>query len=594
MSNVRFPVETLDTVLVNARIVDVVSLDIFTGWIGIKDGKFAYVEGGSFPIVNTGEKRFAGRFEPRQIIDVKNGYVLPGFVDSHMHIESSLLIPRRFEEAVISHGTTAILNDPHEVANVSGVAGVKWFMKEGNSLKLRVFHAIPSCVPASSPKLEWTAHVFGRTEVEELAKEKNVIALGEVMDYRRVLANDESLRAMVDTALRYGLRVEGHIPTLSGYELSRYLSWGITSDHTLMTPDRIRERITRGVYVMLQMKSITEQNIETVMSLGDRSHILIVTDDVEPSMLVKGHLSSVVRRAIGEGMPPAEAIASASLRPARYLGLRNIGIIAPGYMADFLLIDDLREIKPKEVYIGGELVAQNGGFLGESNWSESGKSPTAFLPDISRADFILDESVYGMADRKKPEGKIPFYAVGVENEENSLTSLTEVYVRVKDGYPEFVEGEDIAFVGVFARNGKSKNLGFIKGLGLRGGAYASTFQHDSHNLMILGRSIDDMLMAGRVVKEMGGGVVVVKNEQVIAGLPLPVMGILSDRNYKEVAVRLEDVENALCSLGVKHKRPFLFLSVLCLSVSPYFKFSDRGIIDTEKRELIKRELIKYE
>ncbi len=565
----------LDTVFTNVRIVDVASLKIFEGWIGVLGGKFIYVEEGEFP---------SSDFVVKQISEGNGRYVIPGFVDSHMHIESSLLIPERFEEAVLPCGTTTILNDPHEVANVSGVRGVKWFIHQTSFLNLRVYHAIPSCVPASSPELEWTAHTFGESEVKELIGSDNVIALGEVMDYRRVLAGDKTLKAMVDTALNHGLRVEGHIPTLSGSELSRYISWGITSDHTLMTPDRIRERIRRGVYVMLQMKSLTEENIEAVMSLKDRSAILLVTDDVEPSMLDEGHLSSVVRGAVEKGMPLLEAIASASVRPARYLGLRNFGLIAPGYQADFLIMDDLTNFKPSEVYIGGKLVARNGTCLGEFTKRDFSHFPTALLPELSIEDFALKTEDFS----KCRDGGFGFYAVTVENDENSLTSLERICVRFKDGFPAFGENSDLAFVGVFARNGRSKSLGFIKNLGLRDGAYASTFQHDSHNLLVLGRSVEDMVVAARAVREMGGGIVVVRNRDVIARLPLAVMGILSDSDYRAVSRNLAAVEKSLKLLGIRHKRPFLFLSVLCLSVSPYFKFSDRGIIDTEKRALVGR------
>ncbi len=473
---------------------------------------------------------------------------------------------------------------------VSGINGVKWFMERSKSLRLRVYHSIPSCVPASSPELEWTAFVFGKNEVEELSGEDNVLALGEVMDYKRVLSGDRVLKAMVDTALKRGLRVEGHIPTLKGHELSEYVSWGITSDHTLMNPERITERIYRGVFVMLQLKSITDENIRTVMNFKDRSAVLLVTDDVEPSMIKYGHISTTVKKAVEKGMPAMEAIASASIRPAHYLNLNNIGLIAPGYKADFLVVKDLIDFPPEEVYIGGELVAEKGVFLKTSPVMEYEKFQAA-----RSGCSVTDTPIAGTAiPLLKPDLQISkednticnCNAVVIENDDNSLTGLEKININLLKGYPDFKRHKDIALIGVFARNGKSGNVGIVKNLGLNNGAYASTFEHDSHNLMIVGRGIDDMLKASQVVSGMGGGIAVVKNGSVLAELPLPVMGILSDHNYKEVAKRLTLIENTLKSLGMSHKRPFLLLSVLCLSVSPYFKFSNKGIVDTENRKLM--------
>jgi len=561
----------LDLAIINVKIADLSSLKVFTGWLGIKNGKFIYSEEGAAP----------QSLNAKKIIDKRGYYIIPGLVDSHMHIESSLLTPERFEEAALPKGTTTILNDPHEVANVSGIEGIKWFMKRAEKLKLRVYHSIPSCVPASSPELEWTAFRFGGKEVEILAEEENVLALGEVMDYKRVLSEDRVLKSMVDTALVRGLRVEGHIPTLNGNELSEYLAWGITSDHTLMNPKRIIERISRGVFVMLQLKSITEENIKTIMQLKDRSSVLLVTDDIEPSMLKKGHLSTIVKEAVQKGMNKLEALASASIRPARYLNLKDIGLIAPGYKADFLLMKDLLDFPPDEVYIGGKIAAKKGVLLNSSLIIKESKINFTIPPPVSKSQLKLKTG-------KNENGKILLSAVVVENNENSLTGLEKLSLELVNGFPDFKKRNDISLVCVFARNGKAKNLGIVKNLGLKYGAYASTFEHDSHNLMIVGRDIDDMVTASKVVYKMEGGIAVVKNGSCMAKLPLPVLGILSDHHYREVADNLASVENSLKNLGMTHKRPFLLLSVLCLSVSPYFKFTDKGIVDTENRMLLKK------
>ncbi|MCI0475553.1 MAG: amidohydrolase family protein, partial [Anaerolineales bacterium] len=266
----------LDLVIYNARIADVFRMRVFDGWVGIRDGRFVYVEEGAPPkeIVADETRDLGGRV------------IAPGLIDAHMHIESSLLTPRGFAQAVVPHGTTTVLADPHEVANVAGEEGVRWMIRASQNLPLRIFYAIPSCVPATSPEIEWTRAVFDADTVKRLAQEPSVIALGEVMDYGQVLADGEHLRGMVSAAHDAGLLVEGHIPTLSGTDLSQYLAWRITSDHTLTTPDKISEQISKGVAVMLQSKSVTRDNIAAVNDLSDRSRVLLVTDDIEPSLLM--------------------------------------------------------------------------------------------------------------------------------------------------------------------------------------------------------------------------------------------------------------------------------------------------------------------
>ena len=316
-----------DALLTNARIADVFRYRLFEGWIGIRDGRFVAVEAGDAP---TG-------IRAAETLDIAGRIVVPGLIDSHLHIESSLLTPRRFAEAVLPFGTTTILSDPHEVGNVAGEAGVKWMIDASQNLPLRIYHSIPSCVPATSPELEWTREVFDAAAIRRLARQPSVIALGEVMDYRGLLGPNERLQAIVAAARENNLIIEGHIPTLAGLELSQYLAHGISSDHTLTFAAKIQEQISKGLAVMLQTKSVTPENMAAVADLPDRSHIILVTDDIEPSLLTdgQGHLSRIVALAIECGMPPLEAIAAASIRPARYLGLRDHGAIAPGFPGRF-------------------------------------------------------------------------------------------------------------------------------------------------------------------------------------------------------------------------------------------------------------------
>lgn len=559
----------LDLLITNARIVDVFRLRVFDGWVGITDGHFRYVEEGTPP----------AKLRATNELDAGGQYLAPGLIDSHMHIESSLVTPRRFAEAALPRGTTTILTDPHEVANVGGVEAVRWMAEASRDLPLDVFTAIPSCVPATSPEIEWTSAVFGADEIVQLADDPSVIALGEVMDYQGLLGQNNRLPPMVDAARKLGLRVEGHIPTLSGMDLSAYLAYGVTSDHTLTTPEKLLEQVSKGVTVMLQMKSITPENIATVNSLADRSQIVLVTDDIEPSLLIDRHLDWIVRLAVDAGMPPLEALASASIRPARYLGLRDRGGIAPGLRADFMLMTDLTAFPPQVVYVKGQQVAAAGScttYLPET---------TASLPDYPAVPGPLTESDFRFAGL---EGAAVYAnVITLENDRNSLTSLTTHTIPIdSDGSPVFVSDDGLNLVGVFARDGSSASLGFIKQANLTRGAFASSLAHDSHNLFVIGRDPVSMAAAARAVHAQGGGLVVTEGETVQASLSLPLFGLLSDDPVPAVAADMQRVETALRTAGMTHGRPFLILSVLALTVSPYYKFSDRGVVDTEQRVLL--------
>ncbi len=561
-----------DLLVVHGLFVDVALLRPFEGWGAIRDGRWVYVEEGSPP---------AGLSAARTL-DLDGKLCAPGLIDAHMHIESSLVTPRRFAEAVVPWGTTAVLADPHEVANVAGEEGIRWMIRASRGLPLRVYQAIPSCVPATSSDFEWTAARIDEAAVRGLAAEPSVIALGEVMDYRRVLAGDPAMRAMVDAAREAGLLVEGHIPSLRGLELSEYLAWGIGSDHTLTGPDKIREEISKGAAVMLQDKSIRRDTIAAVAALADRSRILLVTDDTEPPLLREGHLSRMVAKAIAHGLGPIEALASATLRPARYLGLRDQGAIAPGFLADFLVIADAAAFPPDEVYVGGELVGREGRYVGGA------LAPAPPPPRAPGVPGPFAQADFDPFPRPLPRG-LTANAVVIESEATSVTGLERIPVPPEAA--RFAAGEPLwdpalALVAVIARDSSSRSLGLVRGLGLREGAFASSFAHDSHNLLVAGRDAASMARAANEVGRIGGGLVAAAAGRVAATLRLPLLGLISDEPAARLADELEALEAALARMGMSRPRPFLMLSLLALSVSPRFKFTDRGIIDVEARSLL--------
>ena len=438
--------------------------------------------------------------------DLAGRIVMPGLIDSHLHIESSLLTPRRFAEAVLPFGTTTILSDPHEVGNVAGEDGVKWMIAASQDLPLRIYHSIPSCVPATSPEIEWTHEVFDAATIRRLATQPSVIALGEVMDYRGLLGPNERLRAIVGAARENNLLIEGHIPTLAGIELSQYLAHGISSDHTLTFAAKIQEQISKGLAVMLQTKSVTPENVAAVAQLPDRSHIILITDDIEPSLLIDGHLSRIVALAIEAGMPPLEAIAAATIRPARYLGLRDHGAIAPGFLADFLVMDDIAAFPPAQVFVGGQPVAQAGAMnaaIARENPAQPDypSIPGSFAP----GDFKLDS--------KGRDGLVQAQVVALQNKHSTLTELEQRVVRLQDGQAVFQAGDGLALASVIARDESSRTVGLIANTGLREGAWASSVAHDCHNLLVIGRSPDAMAQAANAVHALGGGVAVATRQR---------------------------------------------------------------------------------
>ena len=476
-----------DDLLVNARIADVFRYRLFEGWIGIRNGRFVAVEAGAAPpgVSATETRDLAGRI------------VMPGLIDSHLHIESSLLTPRRFAEAVLPFGTTTILSDPHEVGNVAGEDGVKWMIAASQDLPLRIYHSIPSCVPATSPEIEWTHQVFDAATIRRLAQQPSVIALGEVMDYRGLLGPNERLRAIVGAARESNLLIEGHIPTLAGLELSQYLAHGITSDHTLTFASKIQEQISKGLAVMLQTKSVTPENMAVVAQLPDRSHIILITDDIEPSLLTdgRGHLSRIVTLAIDCGMPPLEAIAAATIRPARYLGLRDHGAIAPGFLADFLAMDEIGAFPPAQVFVGGREVAGAGAMTAAITRENPALPDYPSIPGSFAADdFKLDQ--------EGADGGVQAQVVALQDRQSTLTKLERMSVNLRDGHAQFQADDGLALAAVIARDESSRTVGLIANTGLRQGAWASSVAHDCHNLLVIGRSPAAMARAANAVRDL--------------------------------------------------------------------------------------------
>ncbi len=568
-----------DLLVENANIVDVVTQSVYRGWFTTLGGRFVEVEEGEGPA--------AGSLAPARTVDLAGAYVQPGMLDVHMHIESSLVTPRRFAEAVLPHGTTTILQDPHEVANVLGAPGIRWMLEASRGLPLRVFTAVSSCVPATSADIETPNAGISPAEVIELAKEPEVLALGEMMDFQGLIKGDQHLSAMLRAAWDAGLSLEGHVPSLSGPELSRYIAYGIRSDHTLMTPAKLFEQLRKGLWVMVQEKSLTADVVTTIAALPERSRVMLITDDVMPNRLTTGHLSRLVETAVAAGWPVLDAVAAATLRPASYLGLHDLGTIAPGAKADFLVTDALAAYPPRAVYVEGQLVAERGAPV---VLPAPGAAPE---PAGLRESFAA--GTIGPADLRITEmaGASSVMARVIEvNQVNSFTTLSERRVALVDGVPvddDLVLATVIARprVRVGARLTGSPVITLIAGLGLRRGGYASTFAHDSHNVFVLGRDPEAMAAALDSVLAVGGGMAFAESGATSPTLlELPLAGLLSDEPLAEVAAGFDALEGALRRAGVSVRHPVLLLTLLPLSVSPDFKVTDLGIVDVQARRIL--------
>lgn len=551
-------------IFVNAMIVDVIQETVYNGWFSVINGRFEYVEEGVFPKDISGD-----------VFDVGLRYVVPGLIDAHVHIESSCLTPMRFAEAVIPWGTCAVLQDPHEMANVFGAKGVKFMIENSWFQPLRIYTAIPSCVPPTRKHLETCNAMISAEDVAELSTLEGVVALGEVMDYKGVLEGDEEITRILATAKRLGLSIEGHCPTLKGRELSKYIACGVGSDHTFTNPAKISEQLRKGMYVMLQAKSLTKENVSFIMELKDRSRILLVTDDTPAAGLLEGHLNQVVRLAISKGWDPVDAIASATIRPAVYLGIKDLGSISPGKVASFLIVEDLENLRPEHVFINGELYSPK--MLvktkGEDRFINSLR-----IRKLTKSDFRM------LKNELSPRLKVN--VIIIVDQETSLTNLGQEEIRFKRGFP-FIENEDLAQIAVFRRDKKEPTgcIGLIRGLGLKKGAFATSFAHDCHNLLIVGKEPDSMVSAANAVIQAGGGMAV-SDARSISLLELPIGGLITDESFKNVATKQQEIEDRLKLMGVKHKRPLVLLTTLALSTSPYYKISDLGIIDTENSRII--------
>ena len=552
----------VDLLIMNGRVVNVFSGQIERKHVAIFDGR----------IVGFGD------YPAKKIIDVKGDFVCPGLIDGHVHIESSMVTLPQFAQAVLPHGTTTVVIDPHEIANVMGLNGIRFMAESAKGIPLNVFIMAPSCVPATH--METSGALLRAADIKSLLKEPWVIGLAEMMNFPGVIYRDPEVLKKIEQAK--GKRVDGHAPLLSGKLLNAYLTAGIRSDHECTTLKEAKEKLANGMWIMIREGS-TARNLRDLLPLvtpKNSRRLLFVTDDRHPKeLLEEGHIDSIVRKAVKLGTDPFLAIQMATLNAAEYFRLDDLGAIASGYRADLITFDHLGRFQIKKVFKDGVLVAEDGKMIsrhvGISSFLKKRVQSSVRIQDIKSDAFIIRSN--------QPLAKVIQLIP-----DQIVTKKVMKKLVLKNGVALPNIKEDIVKIAVVERHRATGNIGiaFVQGFGLEKGAIGSSVAHDSHNLAIVGTNDEDMLKAVTAIKKMKGGLVVVSEGKILASLPLPIAGLMTDAPVSQVNGQLQALLRAARSLGCKLPDPFMTLSFLSLPVIPELKITDRGLVDVNKFKIV--------
>jgi adenine deaminase len=554
-----------DLLLRNARLVNVCSGECYAADIALADG------------LVVGVTEAGGRYHGREERDLQGRWLAPGLIDGHMHIESTMLVLSEFARIVTPRGITTVMLDPHEFANVLGVEGIRYVLEAGRGLPLSTYVMLSSCVPASA--FESPFRVLTADDLLPLLDEERVLGLAEMMNMAGVLQGDEQVLAKIVAAQRHGLVVDGHAPGLSGPDLCAYVGAGIMSDHECTTLEEARQRIRLGMWLMIREGSAA-RNLDALLPLVKELHpprVFFVTDDRDPlDLTTRGHIDSMVRRAIELGLDAVEAIRLASFNTAQYFRLYNRGAIAPGCVADMVVLDDLDTFQVESVYKDGALVARQGRLLVDVPGEQlRGVGGTVRIGELSLSDLRI-------AGRPGP-----VEVVGIEPGQITTRRLQEE-APVRDNEIVADPARDLLKLVVVERHHASGRvgLGLVKGFGLRRGALASSVAHDAHNLVMAGVSDGDLLKAARTLQEMGGGFACVVDGVVLASVALPYGGLVSPLPAAELVQQLRKLDAVAAELGCVLDHPCMTLSFLSLSVIPSLKLTDQGLVDVASFTLL--------
>ena len=555
-----------DLLIKNTQVVNVFSGKIFTADVAITEKYIAGI--GDY---QTG----------KQIIDAKNLYLIPGLMDAHIHLESTLLTPSAFARAVISHGTTSIFIDPHEIANVLGIKGINYMLKATENLPLNVFILVPSCVPATN--LETSGASITAEKIAKLLQHPRVVGLAEMMNFPGVINADKTVLGKIMATHATQKVIDGHAPLLTGKMLQAYIGVGIDSDHETTQLNEAIEKLEAGMWLMLR-QGTAAKNLLTLLPAVNSFTVhrcLLCCDDKEPTDLQKqGHIDHLIKLAIKAGINPIWAIKMATINCAQRFGIKRLGAIAPGYRADLVLVKNLKDFQIETVIKNGKVIFEEGTLkVSLSPYIEPEVTNTVHLKDISPDDF----RIFVQGKKVRVIGLLPDQIITKHLIKEVTKNREEIVADLE---------QDIIKIAVIERHHATGNigLGLISGLGLKKGAIASSVSHDSHNIVVAGVNNQDMYIAVKAVEKMQGGFVLVENEMVKAGLALPIAGLISPLSAQEVGFHMKTLCQEAKNLGISLPNPFLTLSFVALPVIPELRLTDKGLVDVNKFEFVGLEI----
>lgn len=534
--------------LIEGNLVDVRHKRIYPAKISQKNGVFASVE---------------------HVLGKYDGYLLPGLIDSHIHIESSLLCPSRFAEAVVPHGTTSVITDPHEIANVLGIQGIEYMCKDSRTVPLRVYFTAPSCVPATP--FETSGAVIGPAEIEQLLAREDFVALGEMMNYPGVINHDPDVMAKLEVANKAGKPVDGHAPLLTGAGLKEYVSSGISTDHECTSSEEAREKYSLGMKIMVRNGSAS-RDLGALSEFAKKHEFLLVSDDKNVSDLMQGHIDRSLAEAVALGIDPVHAVKAATLNPALHYSL-PLGAIEPGRRADLVKVKDLKSFEVEDVYINGELVASSGVVKFE------------IKPKEMVSQFVPQRRVPSDFETPSSSPYVEARVIGVVKDEIVTDSLTAM-LQTADGKVMPDLEHDIAKISVVNRYHEAPVAnGFVKGLGIKSGAISSSVAHDSHNIIVAGADSESMAIAANALITEGGGFCVASGGKTSI-LNLHIAGLMCTKPAAEVKRILDQLHAKVKELGCALDSPFMTMSFLSLLVVPKLKLGDKGLFDVSTFQFV--------
>ena len=565
--------EKVSLLIKNAKVFNSYLKKFIPADVSVRDGKFYYID-----------REQSQPFAADEVLDAKGMYMIPGLIDIHMHIESSMMTPGPFGNCLAEYGVTTIVSEPHEIANVKGMRGILEMISAAKDTPIDIYYGIPSSVPSTSEELETTGGVIDFASMKHLLEEKDVVCVGEIMNYRQIIReNDLEISRFLDylRSERPGYVIEGHCPSLTGLDLAKFLYLGINGDHTEHTLEEVRQRIENGMFFEMQDKMLKEDVIAYIRDNHLFEYVSFVTDDtMADTLFEEGQLNAVVEKAIRKGFPLEQAIYCATYTPSRRMHLYDRGAIAPGLIADFQLLADPACLRPEYVYKNGAVI-----YSGEKGVTARAahRFPEDFyhsvtLPPLTAEDFSVSA----------PEGVSSVTVRAIEvSRERTQTKEVSVTMPVRDGKICW-QGSGCLLAMVIERHGKNGNIGygFLTGDCLKEGAAATTYCHDHHNLLVAGANPKDMQMAVRRIRELNGGFLTVKDGHILAELALPVAGLLSETSLADTAKDLGAVRRSLEELGYVHYNPIMSFGTLGLPVSPALKITDKGLVDVKESKIV--------